>query len=219
MLGHSFNKVQASGENKFQFHLKHFMLFTILFYLSIIIGTISHEFGHIIVAKSLGYDVKLDYHSMDWYIKDKIDFVKPIQHDILITLGGILMTIGISLISFYMVLKQKLIDTQFWLLLFGSLFISRQLINLMMSIIGKLFLNETSYYGGDELALSQMLHWHDGFFSLATALLALFICYLIVFKILPKAYFVSFMASAMVGGSSGYYLWFYKIGPFILPSI
>lgn len=32
-----------------------------------IIGTLSHEFGHITVAKSLGYETELHYASMDWY--------------------------------------------------------------------------------------------------------------------------------------------------------
>jgi len=44
----------------------------LLFYCSLafiictVVGTISHEFGHIIVAKTLGYETELHYGSMNW---------------------------------------------------------------------------------------------------------------------------------------------------------
>jgi hypothetical protein len=64
-----------------------------------------------------------------------------------------------------------------------------------------------------------MLNLPEGFFSIITALFAVITCYIIVFKVLPKKYFISFAASALIGGISGYYIWFFKLGPIILPSI
>ena len=46
--------------------LKKPILFSSLFILFTIIGTISHEYGHIIVAKFLGYGTELHYGSMNY---------------------------------------------------------------------------------------------------------------------------------------------------------
>lgn len=51
---------------KITIHKKHLIFLTIGFILFTIIGTVSHEFGHIIVAKSLGYDTTLHYGSMTY---------------------------------------------------------------------------------------------------------------------------------------------------------
>ena len=40
--------------------IKKFLVLTLAFILFTAIGTLSHEYGHIIVAKKLGYQTKLD---------------------------------------------------------------------------------------------------------------------------------------------------------------
>ncbi|SDS98840.1 hypothetical protein [Winogradskyella sediminis] len=50
-----------------------FILFTV-------IGTLSHELGHITVAKYLGYDTTLDFGSMSWYPKGYLE--DPIVHEL-----------------------------------------------------------------------------------------------------------------------------------------
>lgn len=219
MSEHFSNSIISSGETKIQFHLKFCLFFSLLFFISIVVGTITHEFGHILVAKFLGYSVKLDYHSMEWYARNSSGFSKPQNHNILVTMGGVLMTILISFISFYLLLKEKLTNLKFWLLFFCSLFISRQIVNLFMSILGKLLFMKPSYFGGDELALSQMFNLYDGSVSIFLAIIAILVCYYLVFKILPKKYLISFFVGGLFGGALGYYLWFFMIGPFLLPAI
>lgn len=51
------------------------MFITLGFVLFTIIGTVSHEFGHILIAKSLGYQTTLHYGSMSY---DNSDFKKKI---------------------------------------------------------------------------------------------------------------------------------------------
>lgn len=55
----------------FKFLLKKFINFAFAFFCFTIIGTVSHEFGHIIVAKNLGYCTTLHFGSMNFdYEKD-----------------------------------------------------------------------------------------------------------------------------------------------------
>ncbi|MCF8371254.1 MAG: hypothetical protein K9H64_06515 [Bacteroidales bacterium] len=46
------------------------LLFSIAFLFCTVIGTVTHEFGHIVVAKFLGYETTLHYSSMSY---DKVD--------------------------------------------------------------------------------------------------------------------------------------------------
>lgn len=49
--------------------IKSFIVLTITFILFTVIGTLSHEYGHIAVAKYFGYKTSLHYGSMDFYPK------------------------------------------------------------------------------------------------------------------------------------------------------
>ncbi len=52
---------------KFSFKLKPFLILSICFVLFTVIGTVSHEHGHILVAKAYGHTTVLHYGSMDYY--------------------------------------------------------------------------------------------------------------------------------------------------------
>ncbi|MBQ4804674.1 hypothetical protein J8L88_17565 [Aquimarina sp. MMG015] len=60
---------------KISIDIKYLMFITLGFVLFTIIGTVSHEFGHILIAKSLGYQTTLHYGSMSY---DNSDFKKKI---------------------------------------------------------------------------------------------------------------------------------------------
>ncbi|MDQ7916768.1 hypothetical protein RBU60_04220 [Mesonia sp. MT50] len=51
----------------FNFYINLFARFIIVFILFTVIGTLSHEFGHIAVAKYFGYETELSYGSMIYY--------------------------------------------------------------------------------------------------------------------------------------------------------
>ena len=105
------------------------------FILMTIIGTLSHEFGHCVVAQYLDYEVVLHYASMNWFPKSTQIIGK--NDAFFITLGGPLQTIitgttGLILLfifrkSFYS--KEKLFLWQ-WIMIFITLFWLRQLANL-----------------------------------------------------------------------------------------
>ncbi len=54
---------------KIAIDIKSFIILTIAFILFTAIGTVSHEFGHIVVAKYFGYETSLHYGSMNYYPK------------------------------------------------------------------------------------------------------------------------------------------------------
>ena len=58
---------------KISIDTKHLLFLSIGFVLFTIIGTVTHEYGHIVVAKSLGYETTLHYGSMNSYPKGYLD--------------------------------------------------------------------------------------------------------------------------------------------------
>lgn len=126
---------------KLLFSVRNFIFFSIAFILFTLIGTLSHEYGHILVAKSLGYKTTLHYGSMNYQkyntnindtiikifernkfaIKNKKEFpekvrfyslVKKQQNDsFLISLGGPIQTMLTGIIGFLLLYKRNKITT------------------------------------------------------------------------------------------------------------
>ncbi len=110
-------------------------IFTIGFMLFTVIGTVSHEYGHIIVAKCLGYETTLHYGSANWdknngweeyrsisseytyEIKNELPFqrkeeyekiIKKLNDDgLIILIGGPLQTVVTGLIGFITILFRR----------------------------------------------------------------------------------------------------------------
>ena len=114
---------------------KNLLIFSLAFILFTAIGTVSHEYGHIIVAKSLGYETTLHYGSMNYdsgelndkliqiynkyetEIKNNIDFEKRNEYEtgierlesngLLVTIGGPLQTIFTGIIGLIILLWRR----------------------------------------------------------------------------------------------------------------
>lgn len=78
------NAVQLLSKRKFKMHplmvslkfdLKLFLVLTIAFVFTTIIGTISHEFGHFVVAKYSSYSASMSYGYTNWEDKSNNDFI------------------------------------------------------------------------------------------------------------------------------------------------
>lgn len=117
-----------------QIDIKKFLIFLFAFILFTALGTVSHEYGHIIVAESLGYDTTLHYGSMNYNnselkelyeiynnneteINNGTDFEKRAEYEnliekftadgFLITLGGPLQTIITGTIGLLILLWRR----------------------------------------------------------------------------------------------------------------
>lgn len=245
-------------------NIKSLLILTIGFILFTVIGTISHEYGHIIVAKSFGYETTLHYGSMNYlpkgYLEDKDviavrDLTKDyvdIEYDswpkdikekteeynnilqkrywnkksnsgLLVTVGGPLQTTLTGTIGLLILLWRrksiyknglKVLD---WLAIFLSLFWLREIFNLVTSIGVELISPNGTWFGGDELYISQSLNLWSGTISLILATIGTIIAIYVVFRIIPKKIRLTFILSGFIGGIVGFILWMNIIGPKILP--
>lgn len=64
---------------KIIFSFNNFILFSSIFVLFTVIGTISHEYGHVLMAKYLGYNTTLHYGSMNYEKYDTTENEKIIE--------------------------------------------------------------------------------------------------------------------------------------------
>ncbi len=245
-------------------NIKSLLILTIGFILFTVIGTVSHEYGHIIVAKSFGYETTLHYGSMNYYpkgyLEDK-DFIEVksltkdfvgIDYDswpkeikekteeynkilqkrywnedsnkgLLVTIGGPLQTMLTGTIGLLILLwRKKFISKNGmkpldWLAIFLSLFWLREVFNLVTSIGGELMSPNGTWFGGDELYISQGLNLWNGTIPIILATFGIIISTYIIFKILPKKIRLTFILSGLIGGITGFILWMNIIGPNILP--
>lgn len=188
-----------------------FLLFTFLFILFTIVGTLSHELGHIIVAKLLGYTTELYFAYMNTINSTENDL-----HSFLITLGGPIQTVLTGTIGYFLlnksVKKNGSFTTTDYLWFFLSLFWLRQVFNLLYGFIQALFLGNSNLFGGDELKLSLYLDLPSGFFSILFAFIGIFICYRTFFHLLSKKERALLIISGALGSLIGFWFWVIKFG-------
>lgn len=216
------------------------------FILSTVVGTVSHEYGHIAVAECLGNDTQLHYASMNWDSKfrDSLDYYWTeldgdipkvdslnIQKRIVllndqskeeafwITLGGPLQTLLVSFLGLYYLYNiQKTISWNWrnWLALFAAFFSARFIFNFAGGVID--FINKGKWsFGGDEARIS----WHFGLETgvIPSVMMAIgaAICLVSVFYFMPKRYRMNFIISGLLGSVLGWILWMEILGPVLLP--
>jgi len=250
-----FNKYVVFG-----FYKKTFFILMGTFMLFTVIGTLTHEMGHIAVAKYYGLDTELHYGSMNYFdegeredkdviryfeifknnikaIQKKEDFKEqdeylrldkllderypPIKHSIFILIGGPLQTILTSflgmLILYYRKPKQhikfKLLD---WLGVFLSLFILREVFNVVMAIYRTIVFSESNFYG-DEFRISRYYELNEWIIPVITFILGILISLYVIFKVVPIKYRITFIASGLAGGILGFLIWFGGVGKILLP--
>jgi hypothetical protein len=201
---------------KNKFDLTHLFIFVLVFIIMVVIGTLSHEIGHIIVARILGYETTLHYNRMDFGLSDN-----PL-HELLMLSGGPIQTIGFGMIGFLILFVRRnhiktngmtLID---WLSILLSLFWSREVFNLLHSGMPNL-LGSYNDFGGDEGRISELLFMANWVLPLLFGIVGLTICFYVVFRILPLKYRFNFISGGLIGSIVGYLIWFKVLGPYLLP--
>jgi hypothetical protein len=198
--------------------------FKLFFYLSsgfilfTVIGTLSHELGHYMMAIALGYDASINYGYTHWSIPGDSNFVSHYYDEELITLAGPLQTIFTGTIGFIFLfgkrknisLDSELDHTQ-WFLVFLALFWLRELFNFLTGIPGGF-----SHWGDEE---TLALNWHLPILSfiLPLALIACLILACVYFRFIPHKQRLTFLAAGLGGGLLGFYLWMFELGPILMP--
>ena len=188
------------------------------FIISTVIGTSTHEFGHYLIAETLGYDATINYASTSF--SNNKEFV---DNDYFwITLGGVLQTIFTGTVGFTLLIinrksfeKSESLNFKQWVLIFISLFWLRQLANLFIGLIGFLKRGHFSIKS-DESKLDYFFNFETGTTLSVTAILALIILIVIIYKFIPRQQLFTFLISGLIGGVSGYYLWMIVFGKILM---
>ena len=244
------------------FSLKNFILLSLTFILFTIVGTLTHEGGHMAVAKYYNYEPTLSYASVrsnppwraDWdsmqaiykrhkeeednhirhsesrrqdslasKIKERYSQGEYKQESALITIGGPAQTLLTSILGVFILLYRRKSIVQRgmkigdWLALFLALFSLRFVANLTLSVLSELWKPNGTYFGGDEARLARSLDVHLGTFAVPLFLIGIVIALWVIFKVLPLKHRFTFILSGLVGGSLGFILWMYILGPELLP--
>ncbi|MBU2929936.1 hypothetical protein [Winogradskyella psychrotolerans] len=243
---------------KVNFLPKFSIIIVLSFILFTIIGTITHEFGHIAIAKYFGYDTTISYGSMSYSqdfsededvkeikkisepymtidyeewpedVKLKLEALDKIVmerypynetyklHELLITIGGPAQTLLTSFIGLLILFfRRKKWKDQFrvvdWLAVFMSLFALREVFNFVQVSYSALF-NSESNFNADEFKISRYLGFNEWIIPVISLIVGLTISIYVIFKIIPIKYRFSFIVSGLVGGISGFAIWFGFLG-------
>lgn len=205
---------------------------SLAFILTTIIGTLSHEWGHYIVAKKLGYNASIHYAYTSWERPDELsetNYIKGVQinryyrNSFWIGMGGPLQTmltgtIGLLLLSFSrrrMRTLQELRPGQ-WILVFLSLFWLRQAANFVLWS-GDYLLKGDFSRSADEIKMAYYLELPFWSLIAITGIIGLFILGIVIFRFIPKHQRFTFVLAGITGGVAGYFLWLELLGPKLMP--
>ncbi|SCY38399.1 hypothetical protein SAMN05192588_2597 [Nonlabens sp. Hel1_33_55] len=227
----------------FKFYWINAIWFGLGFVLFTIIGTLSHEAGHYIVAKQYfnspsfhyGYVKYGDWKEVepDWYNQrlDENDQLKPEfqeEFDRLLamnkeqhfytTLGGPLQTVFFGTIGFIWLLyrKKNSFALKDWLLVFLAFFWSREVYMICSQMFTWIQTGKLSSRS-DETNLSSFFEWHPLSVSLMLGSIGFIIICYIIFFIIPLRHRFTFLISGFVGSIFGFWFWLDFLGPLILP--
>ncbi len=202
--------------------IKLFLLLFTAFIIATVFGTVSHEFGHYLAAKMLGYNARINYGSTFWYPKYPGEVINA-KDAFLFTLGGPVQTmltgtLGLILLMiFYKSFNSggHLNFTQ-WVIIFLSLFWLRQLANLVTWIMHYISSGHFSYRA-DEIRLALYLQIPFWIIMTITAMIGLIVLLLVIFKIIPSKQRLTFITAGFTGGITGYFLWLVLFGKYLMP--
>lgn len=200
---------------------KHLFLCLFLSFIgATVVGTLSHEVGHYVMAELLGYDAEIHYGAMG-VVQSPVDS-RP-SDGFWISLGGPLQTmltgsIGLLLIFLYRgrFRGAESLAVWQWLIVFIALFWLRQTANLTTWIGGYLWKGRWSERG-DEIRLAKDLGMPEWTILSFTGLFGLSVLALVIFKIISVKLRWTFILAGLFGGVTGYVLWLYVVGRIVLP--
>jgi hypothetical protein len=210
--------IKFKGANMFkQVNARLFVFLSTAFFIAVIVGTVSHEGGHYIAARLLGYRAKIGYAYTEW-----LD--SPADRDILwLIAGGPIETFIVGaagLIMLYFKRKEfynaRKLSIGQWTIIFLSLFWLRQAVNVVAWVLGYFTSGEFSDRG-DEIRLARYLNLPDWSITVFTAVISLLAFYWVLSKFIPRNSRVAFLLSGIVGGIAGYIIWLFVAGPVLMP--
>lgn len=200
-------------------------MLTLAFIACTVIGTLTHEIGHYLVAKGFGLSSSIHYAYVPFSpeIDDIADPAQRAWTRLAIRIGGPLQTILTGCLGLVLLRRstaKRPIDdmpsTEQWVYIFLSLFWLRQLASFAVIAVQFFLLDHVSVRG-DEAQIALSLGLPSQLFNVITGCMGALVVWYIIFRHVPSSLRLTFMAAGLVGGGIGYYLWLERIGPIMLP--
>jgi hypothetical protein len=213
--GNDFSRPTFVEKMQLSFALKN----TFLFLVFIVIGTLSHEFGHYFIAKVLGYPAHIAYDRTFIGTNPGTSSIPLLYQYFGISFGGPLITMLIGTAGVLLCIKNRYyiqLNRKAHLYIILALFWGRELYCLIVTAF--YFFLGNGPVRGDETYLSNLLDLPSGFFAVLLGSLAFLICVYLFFYIKRNLRLV-FLISAIVGALAGTVLWFMWLGPLLLPHV
>ena len=207
----------------FTLHFRLFIYLILGFILATIIGTVTHELGHIAVAKMYGYKTELYYDSMVAYQgpteveldnahKSKVpvnsDLIQEYnQEQVLITFGGPIQTITTGTIGFLLLwfnrkkIKRTLTAMQ-WFFVFLAFFWSRQIFNFLLGLF--YYLRSVRLAFSDEDFIRRHYKWNPWIIDIIGSSMAAVLLAIVVFMLIPKQQRLTFLCAGFIGSAVGF---------------
>jgi hypothetical protein len=198
-----------------------FLYLSLAFIFMTVIGTVSHEYGHYLSGKTLGFNSRVNYGMTKLEKNSNKSMTR--KEAFIFTLGGPIQTmltgtLGLTLLFIYRKSFNTIekLSLKQWILIFISLFWLRQVSNLFTWILFY-FINGKYGIRGDEIKMARYLELPKGSILLTTALIGASVLLIVIFKFIPKNVRLTFIISGLFGGISGYILWLEIFGKIIMP--
>ncbi len=210
-----------------------YIKFYVLFLIVIPVGTILHETGHYLAAKSCGVVPTFHYNrvSYNYQLEDKyhLDLSRYatelesllITNDLIVTLRGVLTSLFLGLLGLiYLIIYRPRLFTlspMDWIAIFLSTFLLRQVYILVMEIAWSFDLINPSFT--DERKLAGYLMINALFFSfiLVAPAITWIIGYCHVIASLTMRRKLLLSLSCLLGTGMGYFFWFVLLGQLVFP--
>lgn len=228
-----------------QFLWKYFVVFALGFIIFTVVGTLSHEAGHYLIAKKYYKNPSFHYGSVSlsewkeydrfekWYIahcdsnktiasehkETYLNFQNRLKrHGFYTSIAGPVQTILFGTIGFVALLfrQKKRFGIKNWLLVFLTFFWARALFILITITVKWILIGKLSPHA-DEVKIATYLEWHPLSVALIFGIFASLILTYTLFKIIPLRYRFTFLSAGLVGSFLGFWLWFKLLGPIIIP--
>lgn len=215
-----------------------FLTYFILAFLSVIVGTLSHEAGHYLAARALGYDSKISYKSTSFGTAYQSKYLSPVfvkyekeikagkdfpgkqeyfersekfkKDHLLVICAGPLITLLISILAFFFLLRYHSSA-----LIFLSLFSLRFPLVLGVSVLS---LCISGNYYSDEISLANSLDLPTFSIAVIMGMIGLIISFPVCFLLIPKGDRGKLIWALALGGILSVVVWFGWLGEIILPN-
>lgn len=194
----------------------------VAFMLMTVIGTLTHEMGHYMVARYLGYHPTINYASTNMHTGEGSQ-VMFASDSFWITWGGPFITMFAGTMGFILLFifcqsyySTDRLEFKHWTLIFLALFWLRQPTVFCLWFANK-FLNAKLASRTDEIKIAGNLQLPEWLILILSAVIGAAVLLIVIFRFIPIAQRFTFVLAGLIGGIAGYLLWMYVAGPALLP--